>query len=328
MPSAHEVARLAGVSQAAVSRAFTPGASIAEATRVKVLDAAKELGYYPNLLARSLTTGDTGIIGVIIGNPRNTFNLAALHALSERVSRADRHLLVFTSHPDMDPDHLLEALLRFRVASLLVMAPSMPGDLAYRCQEKGICVAFFNHRAGMGATFPSVTGANYDGAGVIAEHMLAQGYRRLAVITGDENSSSVREREVGFVARVVSLGLPIPAKVIGGFGRNTMPAARELLSMSPRPDAIFCTHDILAMATIDTARYEFGLEIGREIGIAGFNNIAGAAQMTYNLTTYSQPVDEMIERVTEIILNPQDFPDDCHVIVEGELIARASTQRG
>src|ERR1700761_9544834 len=85
-PSAHDVARLAGVSQAAVSRAFTPGASIAPATRDRVLEAAEALGYRPNLLARSLIKGKSGIIGLVIGNPSSPFFLGALDALSVRLA--------------------------------------------------------------------------------------------------------------------------------------------------------------------------------------------------------------------------------------------------
>ncbi len=327
IPSAHDVARLAGVSQAAVSRAFNPGASISDATRAKVLKAATELGYRPNLLARSLITGKSGIVGVVIGNPRNTFYLEALDALSARLSQAGLHLLVFTARTEASSDGLVDALLRFRVDSLLLMSASLSSELAEQCRAKGIPVVYFNRRERMGKGFPSVTGANYLGAGRIAGHLFEQGYRRLAVMTGSDQSSTSLERETGFVARVVSSGLPMPEKVIGGFGRGAVPAARQLLSLTPRPDAIFCTNDMMAMATVETARFEFGLEVGPEIGIAGFDDIEGASWLSFNLTTYSLPVEAMIEKATEIILNPGDFTEETHFAVEGELIVRASTRR-
>ena len=95
-PSAHDVGRLAGVSQAAVSRAFTPGASISEATRARVIEAAQQLGYRPNLLARSLIKGQSGIVGVVIGNPRNPFFFSALQELSAHIARAGKHMLVYS----------------------------------------------------------------------------------------------------------------------------------------------------------------------------------------------------------------------------------------
>lgn len=327
IPSAHDVARAAGVSQAAVSRAFTPGASISVATRTKVLDAAKALGYSPNLLARSLITGKSGIVGVVIGDARNTFYLEALDALSARLAEAGLHLLVFTDRAGGSSDGLVEALLRFRVDSLLMMSVTLSPEMAEQCRAKGIPVIYFNHRASIDKGFPSVTGANFLGAGCVAEHLMAQGYRRLAVISGSESSSISREREAGFVSKVVASGLPIPEKAVGGYGRGAVPAARQLLSSSPRPDAIFCISDMIALATIEVARFEFGIEPGRDIGIAGFDNIEGASWLSFDLTTYTLPVEEMIKKTTEIILNPSAFSGDTHIEVEGELIVRASTRR-
>jgi DNA-binding LacI/PurR family transcriptional regulator len=114
-PSAHDVARLAGVSQAAVSRAFTPGASIAKGTQERIFDAAKLLGYRPNLLARSLIKGESGIIGVIIGNPRSLFFMSALHALSARLSQAGKHILVAVLEGRATADAHVDDLLSYRV---------------------------------------------------------------------------------------------------------------------------------------------------------------------------------------------------------------------
>src|ERR1700759_3946669 len=92
-----DVAELAGVSLAAVSRAYTPGTSISESTRERVMQAAGKLGYRPNLLARSLIKGKSGIVGVVMGNPRHPIFAVALEALSRRLSQAGRHILIFTA---------------------------------------------------------------------------------------------------------------------------------------------------------------------------------------------------------------------------------------
>jgi LacI family transcriptional regulator len=328
LPSAHDVAKRAGVSQAAVSRAFSPGASISEATRSKVVKAARELGYRPNLLARSLITGRSGIIGVVIGNPRNPFFLEALDALSEQLSQAGLHLLVFTARADAHADGLVEALLEFRVDALLLMSATLSSELVERCRAERISVIFFNRRARMVEGFASVTGANFEGAGLIAEHLVARGYRKLAYMAGFENSSTSQEREAGFVAKIVSHALPMPEKAFGHYGRRgAAVAARHLLALHPRPDAIFCANDMMALATIEIARYEFGLQIGRELGVAGFDDIEGASWVSFDLTTYSQPIDAMIAKVTEIIVNSATSRDTRHIIVEGELKIRGSTRR-
>jgi len=327
-PSAHDVARLAGVSQAAVSRAFSPTGSISDATRAKVLQAAQRLGYRPNLLARSLITGRSGIIGVVIGNPRNPFFLEALDALSRRMSQAGRHLLVFTAGANGDADHLVEDLLKFRVDSLVLMSTTLSSGLAERCASEGIPVIFFHRRGKRAGRFASVTGANRLGAGRIAAHLFAQGYRRPAYMAGLENSSTSRELGSGFAGELAAAGLPRPPKAFGNYDRaGAFIAARELLTLVPRPDAIFCANDMMALATIEIARHEFGLDVGRELGVAGFDDIEGACWPSFSLTTYSQPIEAMIEKVSEIILAPDESADHPHIVVEGELKVRNSTLR-
>jgi DNA-binding LacI/PurR family transcriptional regulator len=310
------------VSQAAVSRAFTPGASIANGTRAKVLDAAQTLGYRPNLLARSLIKGRTGIIGVVIGSPRYPFFLEALAALSVRMSKADKHILVYTAEGGTTVDVLVEDLLQYRVDAVFLMAAGLSPPLAERCRNEGVPVISFNMRGAI-----TVNGDNLGGGARIAEHLLAQGYRNLALMTGLEESITSREREAGFSDHLAAQGLPPPTRVVGRFDRETaQQAARELLSRTPRPDAIFCANDHMALAALEVARLEFGLEIGREFGVAGFGDIDLAAWPTFSLTTYSLPVEGVIDRVAEVLLDPEGEPT--HSVIGGELKLRDSTRRG
>lgn len=326
--SAHDVARLAGVSQAAVSRAFTQGASISPATRDKVLSAARTLNYQPNLLARSLITGRSGMIGVIIGSPRNPFFLEAFEALSDRLAEAGLHLLVFTARGEDRVTALVEDLLKFRVQALLMMSAGLEPGLAEQIRAAGVPIIFFNRRARLVEGFASVAGANYLGAQQIAAHLLAQGYRRPAFLSGAESSLTNREREAGFTAHLLAAGLPLPERAVGDYELEGAAAAtRALLALDPRPDAIFCASDSMAFRAIEVARYEYGLEIGRALGVAGFDDIEGASWPSWSLTTYSQPVGPMTDRVVEILLNPGDHADAPHFTVAGELIVRNSTRR-
>lgn len=328
-PSAHDVARLAGVSQAAVSRAFTPGASISDQTRTKVLKAAEELGYRPNLLARSLITGKSQIVGVVMGSPRNPFYLEALDHLSVRLGRAGKHLLIFTARPGCDADEMVEALLSFRVESLILMSASLSPAFAEKCRHEGIPVIFFSRRAKTLAGFPSVTSANHLGGERMARHLLERGYRNLAFMGGHPESSTSIERGAGFADALARQGYAPPPVEYGNYDRlGSVEATRRLLSLSPRPDAIFCANDMMALSAIETARYDFGLEIGRELGIAGYDDIEGASWRSFNLTTYAQPIETMIARTIEIIVAPGEFADAPHVEVEGELKVRESTFRG
>jgi DNA-binding LacI/PurR family transcriptional regulator len=199
--------------------------------------------------------------------------------------------------------------------------------LIARCQAINVPVIFFNRRPTPSKGVFGVTGANQQGSAEVAKHLLAQGYHRPAIITASENSTTSKEREAGFVQQIVAGGLPRPVKAVGSHGSGAIPAARKLLSLDPQPDAIFCTSDYMAMAALETARYEFGLKIGTEIGIAGFDDTEGASWRSFDLTTYSQPVGPMIEKVTSIILNPTDYIKSPLVVIEGELKVRGSTRK-
>jgi len=327
-PSAHDVARLAGVSQAAVSRAFTPGASIAKLTQERIFKAAKSLGYRPNLLARSLIKGESGIIGVVFGNPRSIFFMSALHALSARLSQAQKHILMFTAEGKATADVHVEDLLKYRVDALFLMGIGLSRKLAEQCRDNHIPVVLFNLRSREIKDFASVTCNNRDGARQVGAHLIQQGYQRLAFMGGTTNITTSHERESAFNAYLASRGLPAPIREAGSYDREgAARAARNLLSRRSRPDAIFCWNDYMALAAIDVARYEFGLEIGREIGIAGFGDIEQASSPSFDLTTYTQPVDIMIQEVATLLLSPPQLMHSIHRVVDGVLKPRGSTQR-
>lgn len=324
LPSAHDVARGAGVSQATVSRAFTPGASISPAAKAKVLRVADELGYRPNLLARSLIMGRSGIVGVVVGDSRNPFYMDAFDALSQRLAAAGLQMLVFTAHGSSDADIPVEDLLKYRVDAVVLMSAHLSSRLADRCAAEDIQVIFFNRRASSAVAASSVTGANAEGAGRIAEHLLAQGYRRLAFMAGSDNSSTSHEREQGFIERLAASGLAPPIRIAGHFERTgACEAMRHLMQMGEPPDAIFCANDAMAIAAIEVARFEFGLVPGRDVAIAGFDDIDQAAWPSFGLTTYSQPVGAMTDLVVALLADKQQK----HSVVPGALVVRSSTIR-
>lgn len=314
------------MSQAAVSRAYTPGACVSEATRQKVFAAARQLGYRPNLIARSLIRGRSDIIGMVVGHARNPFFTVALDRLSSRLRNAGRHLLVFTGESDATADVHVEDLLKYRVDALVLLWTGLSPALAERCRKEGITVVFLAGPRTDVEGFARISGANAAGASQIATHLIGQGYRSFGFMAGSDYWVS-HEREQAFTAALQASGFPLPEREVGHFQREgAREAMRLLLARRPRPEAIFCANDNMALAAVEVARYEFGIEVGRELGIAGFDGMDEAAWPSFDLTTYTQPIERMIEVMTDILLGGSGMTPE-EIVVPGELKMRGSTRR-
>lgn len=151
-----DVARLAQVSQSAVSRTFTPGASVSEATRVKVEEAARKLGYRPNAIARTLITRRSRIIGVVMSYLENQFYPVVLEKLSQRLQRDGYHVLLFIADT-RQTDAVLAEILQYQVDGMVMASTSMSSALALRCEEAGIPVVLFNRVSSGSGNASSVT---------------------------------------------------------------------------------------------------------------------------------------------------------------------------
>lgn len=326
--TADDVARLAGVSQSAVSRAFTPGASIADATRARVEDAARSLGYRPNAIARSLTTRRSRIIGVAAAYLQNHFYPDVIEALSRGLQACGYHILLFTPDAGRHADPMLEEILAYRVDGLILASTTLSSALAEQCRAAGIPVLLFN-RTSRASNVSSVTGENYRGGRLIAEFLHRGGHARLAFLAGIENSSTSRDRERGFTSWLTENGLPPPLREVGLYRFDAAAAAaRRLLARPDRPDAIFCGNDHMATAVAEVARHEFGLRVPRDLSLVGFDDTGPARWPTFSLTSFSQPVGPMVEaavaRICEMIEQPA--APTRHEIIPGELVVRGSAR--
>jgi DNA-binding LacI/PurR family transcriptional regulator len=326
--TAIDVARLAGVSQSAVSRAFTPGASVARETKERIDAAARELGYRPNAIARSLITRRSRIIGLVAAYLQNHFYPDVLERLSARLRDEGYHLMLFTADARTAADPLLAEIIQYRLDGLILASTTLSSALAAECRGAGIPVMLFN-RTTQTADVSSVTGENERGGAIIAEFLAAGGHKRLAFVAGVENSSTSRDREGGFNGWLTRHGYPTPLRAVGHYTmEGAAAAARELLSRPDRPDAIFCGNDHMAIAVSEVARHEFGLRIPEDLSLVGFDDVGPAAWRTFDLTSFSQPVDTMVDVTVSTMLalidNPEQPPR--HLIARGELMVRGSTR--
>lgn len=323
-PTAHDVARLAGVSQSAVSRAFTEGSSISTDKRERIFAAAKELGYRPNILARSLNKGTSKIVGVVFGQFENPFFSHALDQFAKELAERNQRILLFTAKPNATVDQQVTELLSYQVNAVILMAVNLSSKLAAECARSNIPVVLFNRTTDEDHAAFAVTGDNAGGAIAIARHLMRAGRQHIAFMAGYDDSSTSRQREKAFMEAFGETGLPEPRRFAGHYSRQgAIEATRELFSCNDnRPDALFCANDLMAIAAMDTMRAEFGVEPGKQCAVIGFDDIEMASWPSFSLTTYSQPIDRMVAHAVAFITGYDG--DERAVVVPGELIVRNS----
>ncbi|RFP85840.1 LacI family DNA-binding transcriptional regulator [Rhodobacteraceae bacterium 63075] len=323
-----DVAARAGVSQSAVSRVFTPGASASARTIEKVRKAAAELGYRPNVLARAMVSGKSRIIGLVVAYLDNQFYPLALERLSNALQAEGYHILIFTAPNSTDGiDGVMQDLMDYQVDGIITASVSISSTLADRAEAAGIPVVLFNRGQG-DAALSSVTSANVDGGRKVAEFLLAGGHERIAHIAGWQNSSTGRDRQAGFLAGLAEAGAEPFALFDGMYNRDVaMGCTRELISGAEIPDAIFVGNDHMAFAVIDALR-EAGLVPGQDISIVGYDDVPLAAWAAFDLTTIRQPVNRMVNATVSTMLAQIEQPDTApqQIEIEGELILRSSAR--
>ena len=323
-----QVAEHAGVSQSAVSRTFTPGASISSKTRQKVLASAKTLGYRPNAIARSLITNRSRIIAVVMAYLENLFYPDVLEELGRALAAENYHLLLFTGFMDRDSDPVFDQLMQYRVDGIILASTSLSSELSEECATAGIPVVLFNRTTERDAV-SSVTTRNREGGKRIADFLVAGGHKSFGYIAGLENSSTNRDRQQGYIEGLASHGFSQIAIETGNYSRtDAQTAARKMFSRDDRPEALFVANDHMAVAVMDVARYEFGLKIPDDISIVGYDDVGPSTWTSYGITSMSQPVKRMVEATVDILMDQiaSGEIEAEHRILSGDLVVRTSSR--
>jgi DNA-binding LacI/PurR family transcriptional regulator len=320
-----DVALRAGVSRSAVSRTFTEGASISNKTRAKVEKAARELGYRPSMIARSLATKRTKLIGLVANNFHNPAFLEVFdYFTSELQSRGFRPLLVNLTH-ETSPEKSIHLLRQYSVEGVIIASSTLPPNFAGAFRKAGIPVvhSFGKHHA---ASEVHVVGIDNVRCGELAaETLFTHGYVNVGVIGGPESATSAKDRVSGFSRRARQLGLKIAKTLYASnytyvAGRDAM----QKLRTAAKVEAVFCGDDLICMGAMDFARVP-GTEIPRDIGFLGVNDINMAGWSGYNLTTIRQPFRDIIQSSIELLLDLIENPDR---VVESRLFGCVVVERG
>ncbi|MCU4654672.1 LacI family DNA-binding transcriptional regulator [Roseibacterium sp. SDUM158016] len=323
-----DVARLAGVSQSAVSRVFS-GASASAATIKKVRAAADRLGYRPNSLARAMITGKSRMIGLVVAYLDNQFYPLAIERMSAALQARGYHiLLIMAGNSTEGIESVMQDLMTYQVDGIVTASVAISSDLTERCAAMGIPLVMFN-RGQDGAGLSSITSANVEGGRKVAEFLIAGGHERIAHIAGWQGASTGRDRMRGFLEGMAAAGREPLAVIDGMYHREpAIEATHALMERSDPPDAIFVGNDHMAFAVLDTLRGALGLSVPGDVSVVGYDDVPMAAWESYDLTTLRQPVNRMVEATVETLLGQIEDPARLPQKIEiaGSLILRGSAR--
>jgi LacI family transcriptional regulator len=298
-----DVARLAGVSVATVSRVLNASAPVREETRDRVLEVATELRFSPNSAARSLSRQRAGALGVILPDLYGEFFSELLRGIDQEAQRAGHSLLVSSSHHDSRGIGAAVRAMRGRVDGLMVMAPDVAAPLLADVLPHGVPTVLLNGPA-VDADVYEITVDNFGGARDMTRHLLAIGHDRIGFIAGAERNHEASERERGFLAALCEAGRSADPTLIvrGDFTEDGgWRGARQLLALAVPPSVVFAANDAMAVGTLSALR-EAGLSVPGDVAVVGFDDIPVARFLNPPLTSVRVGIAALGERAASVLL--------------------------
>lgn len=331
--SSKDVAKLAGVSQSTVSRVFSDKAEmISSKTKEKVAKAAKELGYRPNSIARSLSTRMTRIIGIEINDFNNAYYMQALGMFSRAFHGKGYQLMILSGDKDQGIETRLKSALEYHVDGVIMTNAVLDSDYLKWCNKYRIPIFMFNRINHENHRFNSVIGDNYQGGYDIGKLMVDHGYGHVAYIAGDDNAYTNLKREAGFIAGLGDAPISV-SKIKGTFSYESgyqaalkMIKSKASLGEYAEVEAVFCASDSIALGFIDGIRHGSDINIPEDLSVVGFDGIDEGENINYRLTTYQQPLQEVVDATVEGMVKLVETGEDqpVRLVIQGKLLQRES----
>ncbi len=334
-PTQTDVARLAGVSRATVSYVLNDRTDgripITEQTRQKVLTAAEALGYEPSALARSLRSGESRMIGLLMPAVHNPYYWDILAGAEEEITEQGYHLVLVTSNLDpMRERRCLQSLFQQRLDGVILMPTFLDRfvDEMEALSERNSPVVVIGSSASADSVNPDIEG----GATAMMEHLLGLGHERIAFINGVARRLLSQAREDVYLKKLAEAGLPRDAGLLrrcGHLVKDAYVEAQTLLNLPTPPTAIWTVNDLLAVGAL-RAIHERGLRVPDDVALAGFDDIDLAQQLFPPLTTVHMPAMEMGRRAAEFLFERMESPDldPMQELMPMHLVVRDSTVSG
>ncbi len=292
-----DVAKLAGVSQPTVSRVFssTNQSKVASEARDKVLKAAEELGYRPNFLARSMSSGKTNTVALVVGDSLGPFYFYVINKFIESIQTIGKQCLLFKLPRQNQLEGIIERVIQFQVDAVIITASAMTKGMTDVMKFNNIPVLLFN-RFIQGANVNTIYVDSLEGGRMVADYLADKGHKNISYIQFTLETDEEVQKKISFLSQLRLRGITDVEIESAGYNYNEgYQAGLRLLKSKKTPTAIFCTSDLIAIGVIDAARNELNLRVPEDLAVIGYDDIDMASWASYELTTIHQPVDEMIE---------------------------------
>lgn len=328
VPTSDDVALLAGVSRSAVSRTFTAGASVAPATREKVLTAAKTLGYRVNFLARGLSQQRTNLVALVVSDMDNSLRARMVDHLARGLVALDFRPLILPTEPGENVGHLIDMMLHYNVTGTIVTSDTSPAEIAQECAAYGLPLVLIN-KPEVGSQVANVSIDTAASGRLAAEEFLAIGCRQIAIASQRRASHSIGQRKAAFIARCRALGIAIVGDFQGAAQNydGGVDAARAFVDSGVVADGVYCVNDYLALGFLDELRRSSPLTVPGDLKLMACDDIAEAAWGSYDLTTVRQDARAMAQAAIAALQNCLEAPDapQPHIILPATIVRRGST---
>ncbi len=303
-----EVAERAGVSRSAVSRTYTEGASVSAKTRQKVEEAANDLGYSPNVLASSLTTGRTKLVGLVSDNFRNPIFLEVFDLCTRALQERGLRPLLVNLSDETDPENSVRMLRQYSVDAVIVASSTLPVSFAQGFHDAGVPVV---HSFGRHVAKPKVhvVGIDNVAAGrLAAQTLIDHGYRHIAMMAGPETATTTQDRMKGFL-QVMSEHPDIASShsFAEAYSFDAGRSEMTRLLKGDRAEAYFCGDDVLSIGALSAAE-SLGLSVPDDLGLIGVNDMDMARWQNINLTTIRNPLADIVDASVELVARMLETP--------------------
>ena len=325
-----DVAKLAGVSQSTVSRVLNPSSDreVKEDIKAKVLYAADKLGYKPNIIARSLVSRKTNIVGVVIADPIGPFYSKIITLLTSKLQERGAQPLFFTLESGFDIRSIMDKVMQYQLDGVIITSSVASSEESIKYIRNKMPIVLFNMK-NEGKNVSSVYSDNIEAGELVAKLLVNTGHKRITFVTYHKQVKTTIDRQNGFYRQLQENEITdIKEEKCDYSYEDGYKLGQKMIFKEEIPDAIFCVSDLIAMGIIDAIKRESNLKIPQDVSIVGFDDIPQASWKAYELTTIHQPINRLVKKTVDVLFDLLNNPESENVNekVSPNLVIRKSTK--